>query len=77
MSKIKEILESDATKLRRKDDLDEIMKQLDGYFEDVTFVLETMSDMKVVPDNIKRKILKVRRDILKIQSEMLKERKNG
>ena len=75
MSKLKEVLESEATKLRKADDQNELIKELDGHFEDITFFLEVMGAMPVVSDVNQRKLLKIRRDILRIQSDILKERK--
>jgi len=73
MSKIKQVLESEATRLRKEDDTNEIIKEINGQFEDITFYLEVISESKLVSDNITRKLLKVRRDILKIQSDIIKE----
>lgn len=71
MSKLREILEA-----RHQNDStidDDILEQIGGYFEDVTFMLESLSEMDALSSHIQRKIRKVRGDVMKIQIEIDKE----
>ena len=69
MSKLRQILEKADNNIVD----DDVLEQIGGYFEDVTFMLESLGDMEVIPSHIQRKIFKVRKDIMKIQSDIDKE----
>lgn len=70
MSKLKKILEA---KPQENEIDDDVLEQIGGYFEDVTFMLESLGSMEAIPSFIQRKILKVRKDIMKIESDINKE----
>ena len=69
MSKLRQILEKADNNIVD----DDVLEQIGGYFEDVTFMLESLGDMEVIPSHIQRKIFKVRKDVMKIQSDIDKE----
>ncbi len=53
MSKLRDMLENYQTD-RKTDDL---LEQIKGYFEDVTFMLESLGDMEMIPHNIQNRLL--------------------
>lgn len=69
MSKLKDHL----TEVNDRNTQEDVARQLDGYFEDVLFTLESIEDMFAVPPKIKTKIRKVRKEMLTIQGELGKE----
>lgn len=69
MSKLRDILETVDNNIVD----DDVLEQIGGYFEDVTFMLESLGSMEAIPSHIQRKIFKVRKDIMKIQMDIDKE----
>lgn len=67
MSKLREILE--RTEFSR----DEIADQLVGYFEDIAFNLETIEGMEVIPQKLKRKLVKIRKEVVSMRFEIERE----
>lgn len=75
MTKIREILERNGYGNGMNRDMtdEELKEQLDSYFEDVTFTIETIESMDVVTDKARKRLASIRRDLTRIGFEIKKE----
>jgi len=73
MSRLSDLLESNNNRGNDRLDPDELADQIGGYFEDVMFNLESISELPVVPPKLKTRLRKIYKDVLNIKGDLDKE----